>query len=57
MNKEVSYKGHSQTISLSIGAVVTNQDYDFSELYHEADKMLYEVKRNGRNGFKIKEIC
>ena len=57
MNKEVSYKGHSQRISLSIGAVVTNQDYDFSELYHEADKMLYEVKRNGRNGFKIKELC
>lgn len=56
MNKEVSYKGHSQTISLSIGAVITNQDYDFSKLYQEADKMLYEVKRNGRNGFKIKKL-
>lgn len=56
MNKEVIHMGHCQTISLSIGGVVTNQVHDFLELYHEADNMLYEVKRNGRNGFKIKNI-
>ena len=56
MNKEVSYKGQSQKISLSIGAIVSNKIHGFDELYQEADKMLYEVKRNGRNGFKIKHI-
>ena len=56
MNKEIIHMGHCQTISLSIGGVVTNQVHDFLELYHEADNMLYEVKRNGRNGFKIKNI-
>ena len=56
MNKEVSYEGHSQKISLSIGAVVTKQSYHFNELYQEADKLLYKVKRNGRNGFKIKTL-
>ena len=53
MDKELSYKGNTQKISLSIGAIVTNQVQSFNELYQEADKMLYEVKRNGRNGFKI----
>lgn len=53
MDKEISYKGNTQKISLSIGAIVTNQVQSFNELYQEADKMLYEVKRNGRNGFKI----
>lgn len=56
MNKVLSHKGKSQTISLSIGAVVTKQDYDFCELYREADQMLYEVKRNGRNGAKVKTL-
>ena len=56
MNKEVSYKGHSQKISLSVGAVITNQVHDFSELYQEADQILYEVKGSGRNGFKIKKL-
>ena len=56
MDKEVSCKGQRQKISLSIGTVVTNKPYDFSKLYQEADGVLYEVKRNGRNGFKIKTL-
>lgn len=38
MNKEVTYKGNSQKISLSVGAVVTNHVDDFNVLYQEADK-------------------
>ncbi len=56
MNKELNYMGISQKISLSIGAVITNQICDFDHLYQEADKMLYEVKRNGRNGYRIKKL-
>ena len=56
MDKEVSCEGKRQKISLSIGAVVTNKPYDFSKLYQKADEVLYEVKRNGRNGFKIENL-
>ena len=56
MNKEVSNEGQSQKISLSIGAIATSKVYEFNKLYQEADELLYEVKRNGRNGFKIKKL-
>lgn len=57
MDREVDCQKHlqecKQKISLSIGGVITNQIDDFSKLYQEADQILYEVKRNGRNGFKV----
>lgn len=56
MNKEIRKGADRQKISLSIGAVVTNQKHEFNELYREADQVLYEVKRQGRNGFKIKNL-
>ena len=55
MNKEIEFIDDSQKISISAGAIITNQVNDFNKLYHKADEALYEVKRNGRNGFKIKE--
>ena len=55
MNKEISWNSNTQKISLSVGAVITNKVTNFDDLYHKADEILYEVKRNGRNGFKIKE--
>ena len=55
MNKEISWNSNTQKISLSVGAVITNKATNFDDLYHKADEILYEVKRNGRNGFKIKE--
>lgn len=56
MDKEIVHNGHSQKISLSVGAVVTQQAIEFGELYSLADETLYEVKHNGRNGFKIKTM-
>lgn len=56
MHRKVEYNGDTQDISLSIGAVITKEDKDFNTLYMMADEMLYEVKRNGRNGFKIKDV-
>lgn len=56
MDKEISHKENAQKISLSMGGVITNKAKSFNTLYEEADHMLYEVKRNGRNGFKIKVI-
>lgn len=53
MNKDITYNGCSQKISLSIGATIVKEDLGFNEIYQKADTLLYEVKRNGRNGFKI----
>lgn len=56
MNRTVEHNGETQKISLSVGAVITQENIEFNALYMMADEMLYEVKRNGRNGFKIKDI-
>ena len=55
MNKEVKYNNSSQKISLSVGAIIIKENLNFGELYQMADEMLYEVKRNGKNGFKVKK--
>ena len=54
MNKDIEYNNIKQEISLSIGCVITNKNTDFKGLYKQADNMLYKVKHNGKNGFKIK---
>ena len=56
MNKEVTYNGKRQKISISIGAVALKKDIDFEKLYQIADEMLYKTKSNGKNGFSIKKI-
>lgn len=54
MNKDIEYNNIKQEISISIGCVITNKYTDFDELYKQADELLYKVKYNGKNGFKIK---
>lgn len=56
MNKEISWNNNIQKISLSVGAIVTNKVTNFDILYNKADEILYEVKRNGKNGFKIMDL-
>lgn len=52
MNKNIHIDNLEQEISLSIGAVISKGNADFNELYIQADKLLYEVKYSGRNGYK-----
>lgn len=40
-------------VSLSIGGYIFHEPMKYNELYDLADKNLYEVKENGRNGFKF----
>lgn len=54
MNKDIEYNNIKQEISVSVGCVITNKYTDFNELYKQADELLYKVKNNGKNGFKIK---
>lgn len=56
MDKEIEYNGINQRISLSLGCVMTKFNINFNELYTFADETLYEVKHNGKNGYKIKDI-
>lgn len=43
-----------KNISVSAGVTLMPQDgIDFEELYHKADKALYYVKQNGKNGIRF----
>ena len=42
--------------SISIGCVIGKKRCKFDELCHIADTLMYEVKKNGKNGCKIVEI-
>lgn len=53
MNKELTYNNTTQKVSISVGAIINNKPSSFNKLYEKSDKLLYKVKRNGRNGFEI----
>jgi diguanylate cyclase (GGDEF)-like protein len=56
-NIQLSYgKKQVVTITASLGAVYCEDSYDFKVLYELADKMLYEVKNNNKNGYKYTKI-
>lgn len=38
-------------VTLSIGGFSFQNSLEYKELYKKADKVLYQVKDNGRNGF------
>ena len=40
-------------ITASMGAAVRTDESEFGGLYEKADLLLYEVKREGRNGYRI----
>ena len=42
-------------ISASVGIAIAERGMAFKELYEKADQALYEVKRHGRNGYRIAE--
>ncbi|MCR5773824.1 MAG: diguanylate cyclase [Lachnospiraceae bacterium] len=50
------FMGEDMTIpvGVSIGCVFSSaEDRDFHSLFKKADKALYDIKRNGKHGFKI----
>lgn len=55
MNQEVVYQGAKKTISISLGAVYTTEKIPYHELFEKADEILYEVKKNGKNMYKLME--
>ncbi len=53
MNTEMNYQGHLHHLSISLGAVYTAQALPPAALFVEADKVLYDVKAAGKNGFRL----
>jgi diguanylate cyclase (GGDEF)-like protein len=56
MNTDLVFHGVTHHISISIGAVYSEKILPFHELFGEADAVLYDVKANGKNGYKIINI-
>lgn len=46
-------KSHS---SVSIGCITGTKKYSFDILYQKADKLMYEIKKHGKKGYKIVEL-
>lgn len=44
---------HLVTVTASIGVAVVRDELCFKDLYERADKMLYQVKKETKNGYKI----
>lgn len=42
-----------QKISVSMGVAYVTEDKVYESLYRDADKALYEVKQNGKNGLRV----
>lgn len=53
MDREISYQAVSHHISISLGAVFTNQKLSYEMLFAETDKVLYYVKAHGKNAYRV----
>lgn len=56
LNRVYEKDGKSVEITASAGiALISDADIEFHEMYRRADEALYQVKKEGKNGFKIYE--
>ncbi len=53
MNVSLRYAGNSRKLSISVGAVYADAMDSFEEMFHEADKVLYKTKEEGKNSYKL----
>ena len=53
MDMEFSFEGKQRRISVSVGIATTEKLDTIEQLYKNADIALYDVKNNGRNGYRI----
>lgn len=55
MDRTIERQGKEQKISISLGAVYTEQRLPYDELFAKADETLYHMKKKGKNGYLIAE--
>ena len=53
MDKKFVYQALAKQVSISVGAVYTEEKVLFEVLYKEADKMLYQTKHEGKNSYNL----
>lgn len=53
MDTSISFEGKQHNLSISLGAVYTMEDLSLDDLFAEADKVLYTVKNNEKNGYQL----
>lgn len=53
MDVDFRYQDLSRKVSVSVGAVYSEECREFETLFEEADKALYETKERGKNGYVI----
>ena len=56
MDREFDYCGHSVHLSISMGAVYSEEKTAYEELFRKSDNVLYKVKENGKNNYSLKSL-
>ena len=56
MDVMLRYAGNSCKISISAGTAYFSQSCSFDEMFHQADQILYETKKAGKNSYKLEKI-
>lgn len=54
--EEMKLKNEPRTVTVSVGILFFEGVSDFDDIYYHVDELLYDVKREGRNGIKTKRI-
>ena len=55
-NRVHEVKAEDCAITLSAGAVLVYKSQTYGEIYQAADKLLYEAKSNGRDGYAVSDF-
>ena len=55
MDRNMEYNTQQKHISISLGAVYTNERVAYADLFTAADQILYSVKSNGKNGYAFRD--
>ncbi|MBR4456389.1 MAG: GGDEF domain-containing protein [Solobacterium sp.] len=54
--REITCSQGRDNITVSIGSVINDGTYPtYEDLFNEGDRMLYEMKNNGKNGFRLQD--
>ncbi len=53
MNRTMNFEGKEHVLSISLGAVYCDEIRTTDQAFERADRVLYHVKQDGKNGYKL----
>lgn len=56
MDVELRYAGNTHKVSVSAGAVYSATMNSFEDMFHEADRILYKAKNEGKNSYIFEKL-